>query len=93
MRDSLGFLSYAIPGLVRSTVGYDGRVFDALIRRSADLGFRPVLKDIYSIYWNTVQVKRDRMHVRVPDDIFTASHTFDQNFEHDAMVELTEAIH
>ncbi len=62
-----------------------------MIHRSGHLGFRPVLKALYSIYWNFVQVQRV-MHSRVPEDAVTVIQAFTQDIERDPMIKLAEAI-
>ena len=62
-----------------------------MIHRSAHLGFRPVLKALYLIYWNFVRVQR-ALHSSVPEDVVTFIEAFTQELERDAMVKLAEAI-
>jgi ankyrin repeat protein len=88
---SLRYLVNVIPKFGRSSVASNGRLLNAMIHRSAHLGFRPVLKALYSIYWNFVQVQR-ALHSSVPEDAVNVIEAFTQDIERDAMVKLAKAI-
>lgn len=102
---SLEFLTNAIPVLAVSDgnsgdiIVSNGRVLNAMIHRSAQLGFQPVLKAFYTFYFRTLQGKRVRNRLRVPDEVLTLIDTFWEgslgaysNLEINAMAELETAI-
>ena len=98
---SLEFLTNAIPVLAVSSLiasdlmALNGRVLNAMIHRAAHLGFRPVVKAIYSVYRRTAELQNAGKHLRVPYEVETLIDTLsgvDSTFESRAMAELASAI-
>ena len=77
----------------------NGRVLNAMIHRSAHLGFQPVLKALYTFYFRALLDKRVRNRLRLPDEVLTLIDTFWEgslgaysNLEINAMAEFESAI-
>ena len=73
-----------------AAVSPDGGILNAIIHRSAHLGFLPALRAIYSIHLRAVEVQGAFKHLGVPAEV--SMHMFSFDFEHEAMVELSSAI-
>ena len=89
---SLDLLTNDIPGFDRPNVASNGRILNAMMQRSAHLGFLPVLRAVYTFYRRTLEVQRVVKHSRVPSELLTSMDASFLNFEHEAMVELSLAI-
>jgi len=81
LSDSLDFLTNDIPGVVRPNVESNGRILNAMMQRSAHLGFRPVLKAVYTIRNRMIESQRVFDHFRVPAELLRARGILSRSLE------------
>jgi hypothetical protein len=98
LRVALEFLTNDTPGIASpylcasDSIQSNGRILNAMIHRSAHLGFRPVVKALYIFYRKAVEIKRVREHLRVPEELLTTIVTSEVNFERESMIQLSLTI-
>ena len=82
----LKFLTNSIKDLMSTTgsvhrqslVEYTGPILNGMIHRASPLGLRPVVKALYTIYWETFKGQLSLRGLRIPEGLNTIIHSFDK---------------